>query len=88
MYCRLSSLLLRNQRTADAIFLAFAGPPLKLSERVARSTPLTAIAIEQLLSSLNFGVQKSLDPDANNLVAAGTFVYGSIQSPVKVGAPL
>ena len=73
------------ERTAEAVFLAFAGPPLKLSERVTRSTPLATGPIEQLLSSLNLGVQKSLDPDANNLVAAGTFVYGSIQSPVKVG---
>ena len=65
-------------------FMAFAGPPLKLSERVARPTPLATAPIEQMLTSLNLGVQKSLDPDANNLVAAGTFVYGSLQSPVKV----
>ena len=59
--------------------MAFAGPPLKLSERVARPTPLATAPIEQMLTSLNLGVQKSLDPDANNLVAAGTFVYGSLQ---------
>ena len=62
-----------------------AGPPLKLSERVGRPSPVSSAAIEQLLGSLNLGVQKGLDPDADNLVAAGTFAYGSMQNPMKVG---
>lgn len=62
-----------------------AGPPLKLSERVVRATPLSPVSIEQMLTSLNLGVQHGLDPDAANLVAAGTFAYGSLHSPMKVG---
>ena len=60
------------------------GPPLKLSERVIRVSPLQTLPIEQLLTSLSLGVQKGLDPDANNLVAAGTFVHGSMYNPGKV----
>ena len=39
-----------------------------------------------MLTNLNLGVQKDLDPDRDNLVAAGTFAYGSMQSPMKVKA--
>lgn len=62
-----------------------AGPPLKLSERVVRLTSLTTADVEQLLLSLNLGVQKGLDPDPENLVAVGTFNHGSLPSPMQVG---
>jgi len=52
-----------------------------------RPAPVSTAAIEQLLGSMNLGVQRGLDPDADNLVAAGTFAYGSMQSPMKVAPP-
>ena len=64
------------------------GPPLKLSERVSRLTSLAVAPIEQLLTGLNLGVQQGLDPDPDNLVAVGTFAYGSLASPMQVSTQL
>ena len=61
-----------------------AGPPLKLSERVSRLTSLAVAPMEQLLTGLNLGVQQGLDPDPDNLVAVGTFAYGSLATPMQV----
>lgn len=57
------------------VHILFAGPPLKMGERVSRITPVTRAPLEALLSSLNLGVQSGIDPDAENLVAVATFSY-------------
>ena len=65
---------------------AGAGPPHKVGERVTRVTPVAKPPIEAMLASLNLGVQNSIDPDPENLVAVGTFTYTPQgQQPQQVG---
>ena len=65
---------------------ACAGPPHKVGERVTRVTPVAKAPIEAMLASLNLGVQNSIDPDPENLVAVGTFTYTPQgQQPQQVG---
>eukprot|EP00891_Asterochloris_glomerata_P007006 jgi/Astpho2/7006/fgenesh1_pm.00107_%23_19_t len=54
---------------------SLTGPPHKVGERVTRVTPVAKPPIEAMLASLNLGVQNSIDPDPENLVAVGTFTY-------------
>ena len=66
---------------------ACAGPPHKVGERVTRVTPVAKAPIEAMLASLNLGVQNSIDPDPENLVAVGTFTYTPQgQQPQQVGS--
>ena len=40
-----------------------------------RMTPITQSPVEALLTGLNLGVQRSLDPDPENIVAVATFSF-------------
>lgn len=62
----------------------FEGPPLKLSERVVRTTPLQTNAVQDLLTKLGLGVQSGLDPDSDNTVAVSTFAFGEAPTPMQV----
>ena len=53
-----------------------------------RMTPITQSPVEALLAGLNLGVQRSLDPDPENIVAVATFSFEPLGlGPQQARAP-
>lgn len=61
-----------------------SGPPYKLSEAVARVTPLLPAAVQELLDGLHLAVQQGIDTEPANFVAVGTLSHGAPTAPVQV----
>ena len=73
--CQLTLARTLSSACCSVLHLVLAGPPLKVGERVVRLTALTKAPIEAMLTALNLGVQNSIDPEPENLVAVGTFTH-------------
>ncbi len=52
-----------------------AGPPNKVTERVARDTPLTRGAIAAIIGALRLADLQGFDPQPDNVVATGSFCF-------------